>query len=164
VSVIEGQSFLQVVLVFGVIGLIGLVMRWALRRRPGTPQWPADRADPARPGDKRRHRSKPSGTHTTSPPAATSGSSGTSTPPGAAVPGAMAGRPMPTAEATAAREDYGLLTVIADLGSAEEAARARVRLGGVGIRATTAVTAEGRHRILVFGRDAMRGRRALSGH
>ncbi len=148
--VIEGQAFAQVAIVFGVIGLVGLILRWAFRRSPGSPAWPLHRPDPSK--------AHPAAGSALTPP--TAGQAHSPSP----APGAVTGRPMPTAEATAAREDYGLLTVIADLGTAEEAARGRDRLVSLGIRATTAVTSDGRHRILVFHNEAMRGRRALGGN
>ena len=58
------------------------------------------------------------------------------------------------------REEYGLLTEVAIAAGGEEAERIEARLGAVGIRATTTVGRDGRHRVLVFATEIHRARRS----
>jgi hypothetical protein len=61
-------------------------------------------------------------------------------------------------------DDYGLLASVAAVDSAEEAARVRSMLAEAGIRATTTVGADGKHRVLVFRNELHRARRVAGGH
>jgi hypothetical protein len=56
-------------------------------------------------------------------------------------------------------EDFGLLTAVATVDTADEAARIRAMLADAGIKATTAAGADGRHRVLVFSAELDRARR-----
>jgi hypothetical protein len=69
----------------------------------------------------------------------------------------------PGAAPAAHSEDYGLLAVAAELGTADEAATVRRLLKEAGIRNTSAVAADGRHKVLVFGHELMRARRVAGG-
>ncbi len=55
--------------------------------------------------------------------------------------------------------DFGLLAPVALVDTAEEAQRVRALLADAGIRATTRVTVDGRHRVLVFETEVHRARR-----
>jgi hypothetical protein len=128
---VESQVFLQVALVFGLIGLLGLVLRWAFRR------------DGERSASSRARRRRP-----VSPPSG--GSVGTDSTP-------------PVATGAPAREDYGLLAVAAEVATLEEVANLRRVLTAAGIRSTTATTADGKHKVLVFGDQLIRARRVAGG-
>lgn len=100
---------IQTVLVFAMIGLLGLVLRWTFGRDRGAPPWPEE-----------------------SPTPVTS-------------------------------DDFGLLAEVAATDSAEEARRVRELLMGAGIRATTTIGVDGRHRVLVFSTELHRARRVAGG-
>jgi hypothetical protein len=57
-----------------------------------------------------------------------------------------------------APDDFGLLTPVAVLETAEEAQRIRALLTEAGIRATRTVGSDGRHRVLVFSAELDRAR------
>jgi len=181
VPVVEGQVFLQAGLVFGLIGLLGLVLRWTfgrdsatssgtgrrgrrhLRRRdrgqePATGERPASgkRADRTKAAGK-----KPRGKQRVGDKAAVDATAW-----GRSVSDARPTSPAPTRPAAAAaphHEDYGLLAVAAEVGTADEAATVRRLLKDAGIRNTNAVAADGRHKVLVFGHELMRARRVAGG-
>jgi hypothetical protein len=56
-------------------------------------------------------------------------------------------------------DDFGLLTPVAVVETAEEAQRVRALLTDAGIRATRTVGSDGRHRVLVFSAELDRARR-----
>lgn len=56
-------------------------------------------------------------------------------------------------------EDFGLLTPVATVDTADEAIRVRAMLADAGIKATTAAGPDGRHRVLVFATELDRARR-----
>jgi hypothetical protein len=140
--------FWQVALVFGLIAVLSLVLRWVFsppafsrdpaqqrrrprlrlfRRRGGRPE---DGRGPVRPS--------------TSPIS----------------PAASTARNAPTAgPARTSADDYGLLAVAAEMGTVEEATAVRRLLTEAGIRNTSAVAGDGRHKVLVFGHELMRARR-----
>lgn len=126
--VVESQVFLQVALVFGLIGLLGLVLRWTFRR---------DRTD--RPITGRTRRRRAPGASPVSPPT---------------------GSPPPT---VTSREDYGLLAVAAEVATPEDAANVRRVLTVAGIRSTIALSAAGKHKVLVFGDQLIKARRVAGG-
>jgi hypothetical protein len=55
-------------------------------------------------------------------------------------------------------EDFGLLAPVAIVDSADEAARVKGMLADAGIKATTSVGPDGRHRVLVFSNELDRAR------
>src|SRR5262245_35007621 len=55
--------------------------------------------------------------------------------------------------------DFGLLATVAVVATATRAARLRRHLAEAGIRATTAIDRDGRHRVLVFASELYRARR-----
>jgi hypothetical protein len=110
VPLLEGRMLIQTVLVFAMIALLGLVLRWTFSRDRNAPTWPPEQ--PPQPG---------------------------------------------------ASDDFGLLAEVAALESAEDARRVRGVLAEAGIRATTTVAADGRHRVLVFASDIHRARRVAGG-
>jgi hypothetical protein len=57
-----------------------------------------------------------------------------------------------------APDDFGLLTPVAVVDSADEAQRLRALLAGAGIRATRTVGSDGRHHVLVFATEVDRAR------
>jgi hypothetical protein len=145
-DVLEGQVFLQVALVFAVIGALGLVLKWAFSRDKEAPNWPADSPSHGQPTW-----SAVTGWSTTAPPAVDA--TPTKAPP-----------PNPGPVRTSQPEDYGLLASVAAVDTAEEAARVRSLLANAGIRATTTVGVDGRHRVLVFRAELHRARRVAGGH
>jgi hypothetical protein len=58
----------------------------------------------------------------------------------------------------ATSDDFGLLTPVAVVETAEEAQRLRALLTDAGIRATRTVGTDGRHRVLVFSAELDRAR------
>jgi len=136
--------FWQLVLVFGLIALLGLVLRWTFGRESGLPQrrprrlfgWGGRRDVPG-----------------TLPPTASPISP-------AAAPRTSASTPRDSVSRTS--DDYGLLAVAADVATAEEAAAVRRLLTEAGIRNTSTVSG-GRHKVLVFGHELMRARRVAGG-
>jgi hypothetical protein len=192
VPVVEGQVFLQVALVFGLIGLLGLVLRWTFRRAPERPAPSRSDADGRRRSAfrlfRRSRRSARPDPRPISPPAdptpdapagaATHAHAGDAKDSGAkdgdavSMPAAAkdAGVTRPgtrdagTVSGSSLRgEDYGLLAVAADTATAEEAAKVKQALTVAGIRCTSTVTGEGRHKVLVFGEELMRARRVAGG-
>ena len=138
--------FWQVALVFGLIAVLSLVLRWTFSR---------DSALPRRRPRRRLLRRGSDGNDARSPfrPAAS--------------PISPAANPRASASATTGfgkspSDDYGLLAVAADVGTAEEATTVRRLLTEAGIRNTSAVTG-GRHKVLVFGHELMRARRVAGG-
>ncbi len=146
-DVLEGQVFLQVALVFAVIGALGLVLKWAFSRDKQAPSWPADRPSYGQPTW-----SSVTGWSAEGPPAVDA--TPTSAPHPKEGPVAAAAQP----------EDYGLLASVAAVDTVEEAARVRSLLANAGIRATTTVGVDGRHRVLVFNAELHRARRVAGGH
>jgi hypothetical protein len=145
VPLLEGQPFVQVALVFALIGALGLVLKWTFSRNKNAPRWPTE-----------------SPTHAPSP--ALPAKSGEPSPtPGVEAPSASVQRLEAEPDRPPQPEDYGLLSPVATVESAEEAARIRSRLAEAGIRATTAVSANGRHRVLVFSTELLRARRVAGG-
>jgi hypothetical protein len=70
------------------------------------------------------------------------------------------GRDVPTVVwPTTDPEDFGLLTPVAVVGSAEEAAAFKTLLANAGIKATTNQGVDGRYRVLVFASELDRARR-----
>jgi cell division septation protein DedD len=137
--------FLQMALVFALIGLLGLILRWTFGRPKDATQWPAE-----------------SPTHAPLPVWPTLAEGMTGNPadaPAAATPEAL----RPARDAPAPPEDYGLLASVAAVDTADEASRVRALLSGAGIRATTTVGADGRHRVLVFASELHRARRVAGG-
>jgi hypothetical protein len=55
-------------------------------------------------------------------------------------------------------DDFGLLTPVAIVETADEAQRLRALLAGAGVRATCTVGSDGRHRVLVFTAEVDRAR------
>jgi hypothetical protein len=135
-----GHAFLQLAIVFALIGLLGFVLKWTFSREKGAPRWPAESPT---------HAPMPAPSATTEPwPAG---------PPTPALPVASPDAPVQP-------DDYGLLASVAAVDSAQEAARVRVLLAEAGIRATTTVGADGKHRVLVFRTELHRARRVANGH
>jgi hypothetical protein len=128
-------------IVFALIGLLGLVLKWTFSRDKGAPQWPTESPTRA---------PFPSGSAPTEPWAA----GPPTTPIVALTPPDVPLQP----------DDYGLLAIVAAVDSAQEAARVRVLLTEAGIRATTTVGADGKHRVLVFRSELHRARRVAGGH
>jgi hypothetical protein len=56
-------------------------------------------------------------------------------------------------------EDFGLLAPVATVDTADEASRVKAMLAEAGIKATTSVSPDGRHRVLVFSTELDRARR-----
>src|SRR6185436_5495808 len=71
----------------------------------------------------------------------------------------FAGSELPSPAEPGAPDDFGLLTPVAVVDTAEEAQRLRALLADAGIRATRSVGSDGRHRVLVFAAEAERARR-----
>jgi len=153
---------LQIILVFAMIGVLGLLLRWAFSRDKQAPQWPASAASPP---DSASAEGQPASTETQpasaeAQPASAEAQPGTAA--GAAAPFVADAGSAPTT-ADVEREDYGLLSEVAIAPSGEEAERIKARLGAVGIRATTTVGRDGRHRVLVFASEIHRARRVAGG-
>jgi hypothetical protein len=161
---------LQIILVFAMIGVLGLLLRWAFGRDKRAPQWPATESADTRPLDVRPADTLPADTlpADTLPadtlPADTLPADSRS----AAAAGGAAGfvadagptpADVPAADQPVEREDYGLLAEAATAPTGEGAERIKARLGAVGIRATTTVGRDGRHRVLVFASEIHRARR-----
>jgi hypothetical protein len=151
---------LQIILVFAMIGVLGLLLRWAFGRDKRAPQWPATESADTRPLDVRPADTLPADTL----PADTLPADSRS----AAAAGGAAGfvadagptpADVPAADQPVEREDYGLLAEAATAPTGEGAERIKARLGAVGIRATTTVCRDGRHRVLVFASEIHRARR-----
>ena len=146
-DVLEGQVFLQVALVFAVIGALGLVLKWAFSRDKQAPNWPAESPSHGRPTS-----------------SAVSGEPWSAGPPAVDVTATNAPQPNDGPVRAMQPEDYGLLSSVAAVDTAEEAARVRSLLANAGIRATTTVGVDGRHRVLVFNAELHRARRVAGGH
>jgi hypothetical protein len=152
VPLLEGQVFLQVALVFSLIGALGLILKWTFSRGKDAPSWPAETP-----------------THAPLPnsPAVSAKPWSATDPPATDLPAIDASTSGPHTTAPAVPsvqpEDYGLLASVAALDSAAEAARVRSLLANAGIRATTTVGADGRHRVLVFSAELHRARRVAGG-
>jgi hypothetical protein len=126
----------QIIVVFVMVGLLGLVLRWTFSRDKNAPVWPGE----------------PS-TRSTASEAAQRQSTETLTQPfPAGAVGHSAAEPEPA-------EDFGLLAAAAAVPSADEAERIRGVLAANGIRATTTIGRDGRHRVLVFASEVLRARR-----
>jgi hypothetical protein len=189
--VVQGQVFLQIALVFGLIGVLGLVLRWTFHR--DAPRPPADAtAQELRPdsthgtkpeaspptGSAAENSAKRSGKRKSKARQEASGAGAASVPATAApatpvTPAALGSGPAkdsgdrpgsPGAGVRSGeREDYGLLKVATEVATAEEATKVRRVLTAAGIRNTNAVTGDGRHRVLVFGDELIRARRVTGG-
>jgi hypothetical protein len=180
VPVVEGQVFLQAGLVFGLIGLLGLVLRWTFGRDAGTStetrargrwrrrrstEFTTDERPPtegAKPHDGRKTKGKKArGKQPVGDKAAVDatawGRTASDARPTSPAPARPTVAPLPH------HEDYGLLAVAAEVGTADEAATVRRLLKEAGIRNTNAVAADGRHKVLVFGHELMRARRVAGG-
>lgn len=151
--------FWQVALVFGLIAALSLVLRWvfspsAVGRDPAAPRRASRRRLLRRRGERPedgRGSSRPAASPISpAPTAAATGKSGAAAPAGT---GSAAG------SASTGTDDYGLLAVAAEVGTPEEVTAVRRLLTEAGIRSTSAVSAAGRHRVLVFGHELMRARR-----
>jgi hypothetical protein len=138
--------FWQLALVFGLVAVLGLVLRWTFGRNPALPR--------RRPTPRlfRRGRNDSQGPQR---PAASPISPATA-------PRVGLGAGTGSGSFRKASDDYGLLAVAADVGTAEEAATVRRLLTEAGIRNTSTVAA-GRHKVLVFGHELMRARRVAGG-
>ena len=145
---------LQIILVFAMIGVLGLLLRWAFARDKRSPQWPATQPAETRPTETRPTETHPADTRSA---AAASAAAGFVADPQPSAAEAAAG------EAPVEREDYGLLAEAAAVPTSKEAERIKARLGAVGIRATTTVGRDGRHRVLVFASEIHRARRVAGG-
>jgi hypothetical protein len=62
-----------------------------------------------------------------------------------------------------APDDFGLLSPVAVVETAEQAQRLRALLTDAGIRATRTVGSDGRHRVLVFSAEIDRARKVSGG-
>jgi len=140
--------FWQLVLVFGLIALLGLVLRWTFGRESGLPQRRPRRLF----GWGRRD------VPGTLPPTASPISPAAAPRIGTTTPSTTTSRD----SGSRSSEDYGLLAVAADVATAEEAAAVRRLLTEAGIRNTSTVSG-GRHKVLVFGHELMRARRVAGG-
>jgi hypothetical protein len=138
--------FWQVALVFGLIAVLSLVLRWVFSP-------PAVSRDPALPRRRRlrlfRRRAARSDGRGPLRPAASPIS-----------PAAASPRTAPSLGAAKnPSDDYGLLAVATEVGTVEEATAVRRLLTEAGIRSTSTLAGDGRHRVLVFGHELMRARR-----
>jgi hypothetical protein len=145
------QVFWQVALVFGLIAVLSLVLRWVF----SPPR--AYSRDPALPRRRPRRLFRRRGGQTDGEQGALRPSASPISP--AATPRIGVGS-IGTSKHPA--DDYGLLAVAAETGTAEEAATVRRLLTEAGIRSSSAVTG-GRHKVLVFGHELMRARRVAGG-
>jgi hypothetical protein len=134
---------LEFVLVFAMIGLLGLVLRWTFKRDKDSPVWP-DGATPWSAADLAGRASQPMAMPYGSPAAAAELSE-------------------PVTLDDDGGDDFGLLAEVARADSTEEVERIRAVLARAGIRATTTVGRDGRPRVLVFTADVHRARRIAGG-
>jgi hypothetical protein len=134
---------LQTVLVFAMIGLLGLVLRWTFKRDKDAPVWP-DPSTPWSAGDLAGRASQPMAMPFGSPAAAAELSE-------------------PVTLDHDGRDDFGLLAEAARADSTADVERIRGVLAQAGIRATTTVGRDGRSRVLVFTDDVHRARRIAGG-
>jgi hypothetical protein len=144
----------QVLLVFVMVGLLALLLRWAFSRGKNAPEWPGPESSGTHPATNPTPEIRPAA-ESTDPPSGPEPQR-RSYVPGAHDPGSPTA---PALAASGADDDFGLLAVAATVPTAEEAARVRRVLAGAGIRATTTVGHDGRHRVLVFASDVLRARR-----
>jgi hypothetical protein len=138
--------FWQVALVFGLIAVLSLVLRWVFSP-------PVVSRDPALPRRRPRlrlfrRRERSDDGHPPVRPTASPIS-----------PAATPRTAPPLGATTSPSDDYGLLAVAAEVGTADEATALRRLLTEAGIRSTSAVSEGGRHKVLVFGHELMRARR-----
>lgn len=142
--------FWQLALVFGLIALLALVLRWTFSRDSGLPH--------RRPRRLFGRRDVPGTLPPTASPISPAAAPRAST--GSPTTGTSARSSSATSGSSSSRtsEDYGLLAVAADVATAEEAAAVRRLLTEAGIRNTSTVSG-GRHKVLVFGHELMRARR-----
>jgi hypothetical protein len=147
VALLDGHVFLQVALVFALIGALGLVLKWTFSRGKGAPSWPEE---------------SPTRAPLPTWPAASANPWSTAEPP-AADASASAAQAIASPVPSSQPDDYGLLASVAAVDTADEAARVRSRLADAGIRATTTVGVDGRHRVLVFSTELHRARRVAGG-
>lgn len=139
--------FWQVALVFGLIAALSLVLRWVF----SPPTVGRDPAAPDRGSRLRRFRRRGD---------RSDDGRGQLRPTASPISPATAPRATPAlGTGKAPADDYGLLAVAAEVGTAEEATAVRRLLTEAGIRSTSAVSSNGRHRVLVFGHELMRARR-----
>ena len=132
---------LQTVLVFAMIGLLGLVLRWTFKRDKDAPEWPGPSTPWSTPELTGRS-VQPMGMPYLSPAAAELSEPVTVDDDG---------------------DDFGLLAEAARVESEDEADRIRAVLAQAGIRATSTVGRDGRLRVLVFTADVHRARRVAGG-
>ena len=142
---LEGHVFLQVALVFAVIGALGLILKWTFSRGKDAPTWPAESPTHSELSAWPAVSAKPwSATESPAVDSSTGGSHAIASP-------------------QSEPEDYGLLASVAAVDTAGDAERVRSLLAGAGIRATTTVGTDGRHRVLVFNAELHRARRVAGG-
>lgn len=154
------STLAQVIFAFVMIGLFALVLRWTFSGGASVAQADQERATGAEPVSGIDPVTGASATGTaTGPERRKSGpDSGAEIGPGRdAEPGSPARDRSPGGPRSS--DDYGLLAPAATVDTAEQAARARELLSRAGIRATTTIGSDGRHRVLVFARDLDRARR-----
>jgi hypothetical protein len=132
---------LQTLLVFAMIGLLGLVLRWTFKRDKDAPEWPGPSTPWASPDLTGR------AAHSVTMPAS----------------GPAAAAELSEPVTLDDGDDYGLLAEAARVESPEEAERIRGVLAAAGVRATTTVGRDGRTRVLVFAPDVHRARRIANG-
>jgi hypothetical protein len=146
------SSSVEILIAFAMIGLLGLILRYTfgrdLRQRPddGSLPWAAPtRPEPGEDAE----------------PPATSDDATRAAPmtTSALVPDT----PADLDDTLGSGAEFGLLAVVAETATAEEAARLRIRLRDAHIRATTARGRDGRHRVLVFPDELDKARRAVQG-
>jgi hypothetical protein len=133
---------LQTVLVFAMIGLLGLVLRWTFKRDKDAPEWPGP-ATPWSAPELTSRSIQPMAMPYISPAAA-----------------AELSEPVTLDDDG---DDFGLLAEAARVETSEEAERVRTVLAQAGIRATSTVGRDGRLRVLVFTADVHRARRIAGG-
>lgn len=132
---------LQTVLVFAMIGVLGLVLRWTFKRDKDAPEWPG----PSTPW---------------SAPELTSRSVQPMAMPYLSAAAAELSEPVKLDDDG---DDFGLLAEAARVETSEEADRVRAVLAQAGIRATSTTGRDGRLRVLVFTADVHRARRIAGG-
>jgi hypothetical protein len=145
------SALAQVIFAFVMIGLFAFVLRWTFSGSASLEQ-PDDAQSSAAPAH-----STDASLATTMDPVAAGTPSTRDMPPGS--PRMDSHEDQPQSPAISAVDDYGLLAPAAIVDSAEHGARTRELLGRAGIRATTTIGTDGRHRVLVFARDLDRARR-----
>ncbi len=132
----DSNATMQVIAAFVVIGLLGFVLRWTFSRDLREPPHDATPLD--------------------LPPDSPAVPVASALPVVSASPASVG-----TAETAVGDDNFGLLATVTMVSTADEARRLRTRLTDAGIRATTAVDTDGRHRVLVFATDTHRAQRVI---